>query len=117
MEHVKKAAQSLPKSEVSYVQRLFVGVDEDTPSDEYVRIMLASNRIMNKICNFCGKKNIEYSMCEECCCTWYCKNSDCKNKDSVTHSKWCCKPDGPRDTGYMATVLIKTTPNGTTPTL
>jgi hypothetical protein len=103
---IKKASLALPRSEVSYL----VSQIEDFKSirEGDLRTLIAVIRFRNKVCNFCGAKREIYIMCEDCCTTWYCSpegGRGCRDNDLHNHLKWCCKPDAPRDIGFMSTIV------------
>lgn len=78
-------------------------------SDQEIRFMLASNRLSNKICNSCHKKDkktlAKLVLCKECCLTWYC-GPRCQQRDQLRHKLWCCNPKASIDQGPMKTMIL-----------
>jgi len=92
----------IPRAEVAHLKTL---TDKE---DTELYYMLAFNRVASRICNSCGYKDDIYKLkpCESCQLTYYCDDA-CRQNDSEAHGEWCCKPDGPRDMGYLQTTAIK----------
>lgn len=74
-----------------------------------LRISLALNLLMNRICENCEKKphvRGALKLCSACCLAWYCSES-CQQAQWQTHQLRCCKPDGPLDKGAQKLVFCK----------
>lgn len=103
-----KAVESVPDCDVTEILKI--------PSDRYyttleVKQLLAMNRWMNRICDYCGYKQdvSRLKRCTKCCLVFYC-NSLCQKKHMSVHEQRCGKLDGPLDTGFQQIVFIKISP-------
>lgn len=95
----------IPRAEVEYLRHV-VGPERD---DLQLYATIAFNRLANKICSQCGNKTDVSRLieCSECQLTHYC-NRECMDQHATTHQRWCCQPDGKRDSGYLQVVILET---------
>ena len=95
----------MPRAEIEYLKTFPMG---RPTSDQELYCMLAFNRVANRICNKCGYKDDVYALrpCQQCHLTYYCSQR-CMDSDQQRHALWCCRPDGPRDMGFLKTTMLK----------
>ena len=99
--------RNLPQSEVDYAKQFISSSSSEQKfSDQDIRSLLVNNRLGNKICNYCWKKDPatlrRLQLCNKCFLTWYC-SEQCKSADQKKHLEWCCNPQASRDMGPLKT--------------
>ena len=101
-----EAARLLPGAEVDYVRTH--GPRILGRSDVVIRSEIAARRLATPVCNFCGRsdgKLFSYRLCLNCCSTWYCTSSNCRELDGRDHVAWCGRPGASRDLGVLRSRL------------
>jgi hypothetical protein len=101
----------VPESEVAYLKRALPQNFLDTePLAEFnARCQILYNRIVNSICNTCGRKPLctrpgAAILCPDCHFYWWCSEG-CRQMDRG-HSQVCGRADAPRDMGPLRTIVF-----------
>lgn len=97
----------VPDADVTYLKN-FISCDEVPHGDFQLKMMIAQNRYMNKICDYCwNKKNpSKLLVCSGCYLTFYC-NIECQRKHWNKHKLRCRKTDGPLDDGPQKIIIFE----------
>lgn len=98
----------VPMSEVKFLFDVTHETDYSGDRIMQAKAGVASNRLINRICNKCRNKDDFWGLfaCDKCEMTWYCSKA-CQAADADRHSKWCCQPDSPPDLGPMGSSVVK----------
>jgi hypothetical protein len=92
----------LPRAEI----KPFVELSPECDPDGAV-INVVLTRLLNPVCSKCVcRDKTKLRACSRCQMTFYC-NEACQTSHWPVHSTWCCKPNGPADTGPMRMAIVK----------
>jgi len=97
----------VPDEDIAYLRK-FIPNEEIPYGDFQLKMMIAQNRHMNKICDYCWNKQntSKLFVCSGCYLTFYC-NKECQQKHWHKHKLRCGKKDGPLDDGPQRITIFE----------